>query len=123
MSRSIKTVLIVDDEEALREVIVEILGLLDIDSIEAESGMQALELAQAHKDNIDLFLIDKFMPKMSGEETFAKLNEIIPDRPVIFMSGFGEDAIQISNTSNSPQKFLKKPFGISDLKDLITSFM
>ena len=123
MPRSIKTALVVDDEEALREVIVEVLSLLDIDSIEAEDGMQALALAQEHKDKIDLFLIDKFMPKLTGEETFAKLNKIIPDRPVIFMSGFGEDAVQISNKPSDRQKFLKKPFGISDLKDLISSFM
>ena len=121
MSKEIKTALIVDDEEALREIISEVLSLLNINSIIAEDGFQALEAAREHKDAIDLLLIDLFMPNMSGEETFEKLNELIPDRPVIFMSGYDRDSDTLPELPQGNQKFLKKPFGIGDLKELVES--
>ena len=121
MSKEIKTALIVDDEEALREIISEVLSLLNIESIIAEDGFQAVEAAREHKDNIDLFLIDLFMPNMSGEETFKKLNALVPDCPVIFMSGYDRDSKTLPEFSQGNQKFLKKPFGIVDLKNLVES--
>ncbi len=110
-----------DDEEALREIISEVLSLLNIDSIIAEDGFQALEAVRKHKDEIDLFLIDLFMPNMSGEETFEKINELAPNRPVIFMSGYDKNSDTMPELSRENQKFLKKPFGISDLKNLVES--
>ncbi len=121
MSKAIKTALIVDDEEALREIISEVLGLLNIDTIIAEDGFQAIEAVRKHKDTIDLFLIDLFMPNMSGEETFEKLNELVPNCPVIFMSGYDRDSKTLPEFSQGNQKFLKKPFGIVDLKNLVES--
>ncbi len=121
MSKEIKTALIVDDEEALREIISEVLGLLNIKTIIAEDGFQAVEAAREHKDNIDLFLIDLFMPNMSGEETFEKLNKLVPNCPVIFMSGYDRDSKTLPEFSQGNQKFLKKPFGIVDLKNLVES--
>lgn len=119
MANEFKTALIVDDEEALREIISEVLELLGIESIIAEDGMQALELAGQHKNAIDLLLIDMFMPNLSGEETFVKLEEIIPGKPVIFMSGYDQDNDKISITTGGRHHFLKKPFGIGQLKELV----
>lgn len=121
MSKEIKTALIVDDEDALREIISEVLGFLDIKSIAAEDGVKAVELAKENKEEIDLFLIDLFMPNMSGEETYEKLNELLPERPVIFMSGYDQDSNNITKNVSGQQHFLKKPFGIGELKDLVSS--
>ena len=121
MPKDMKTALIVDDEEALREIISEVLALLEINSIIAEDGFQAVEAVREHKDKIDLFLIDLYMPNMSGEETFKKLDELAPNRPVIFMSGYDRDSSTMPKVLNKNQKFLKKPFGIVDLKNLIES--
>ncbi len=123
MSDKIKKALIVDDEQSLREIITEVLSMLDIESIVAEDGPQALELAKQHKDDMDLFLIDLFMPNMSGQETFAKLNELMPDRAVIFMSGYDRSNTSLAGEMPSRQYFLKKPFGIMELKDLVASIM
>jgi len=112
--------MVVDDEEALREIICEVLEMLDIDVVTAEDGLQAIEKAKAEKDSIDFFLIDLFMPNISGEETYRKLNEIFPNRPVVFMSGFDKEAAPVGNGNF---KFLKKPFTIMQLKDVITSLM
>ena len=121
MADNIKKALVVDDEESLREIITEVLSMLEIDSFVAENGQQAIELAEQHKEEVDLFLIDLFMPNMSGQETYAKLNEIIPDKTVIFMSGFDRSNTSLAGTLPSKQFFLKKPFGIMELKDLVVS--
>lgn len=121
MTNNIRKVLIVDDEEALREIVSEVLSYLDIECIVAEDGIQAIEMASSHKDSIDLFLIDMFMPNMSGEETYEKLSEMIPDCPVIFMSGYEKDSESIAQDAGKDLNFLKKPFGINDLKNLVLS--
>ncbi len=123
MADTIKKALIVDDEESLREIITEVLSMLEIESIVAENGQQAIELAEQHKENVDLFLIDLFMPNMSGQETFAKLNELIPNKTVIFMSGFDRSNTSLAGEMPPNQYFLKKPFGIMELKDLVASIM
>ena len=123
MAENLKKALVVDDEEALREIITEVLELLDIESIVAENGMQAIELAEKNKDNIDLFLIDLFMPNMSGEETFNKLNEMMPGKPVIFMSGYDQSNTTLAGEEPGIHQFLKKPFSILDLKKMISAIL
>lgn len=118
MPSSKKKALVVDDEESLREIIAEVLEMMDIDVILAEDGTQAVEKVESANNDIDFFLIDLFMPNMSGAETYKKLNEILPGRPVIFMSGFNEDT---APPPTGTQRFLKKPFTITQIKELITS--
>lgn len=121
MTNNIHKALIIDDEEALREIVAEVLSLLEIETIVAEDGIEAIKLASEQKDSIDLFLIDMFMPNMSGEETYKKLNKMIPDCPVIFMSGYEKDSEAIGLDEKVKINFLKKPFAIADLKDLVLS--
>ena len=121
MAKKVKTALIVDDEEALREIIVEVLAMMDIKALPAENGMRAVEITREQKNEIDLMLIDMFMPKMSGDETYTKLCEIVPDCPVIFMSGYDEE--QEDRDKNDTMLFLKKPFTINDLKAAISEFI
>lgn len=121
MASSIRKALIVDDEEALREIVSEVLSIIEIESIVAEDGLAAIKLASEHKESIDLFLIDMFMPNMSGEDTYKKLSKMIPDCPVIFMSGFEKDSQALALDVGKNINFLKKPFSIGDLKDLVLS--
>jgi len=119
VSNQIKTAMVVEDEEALRDIISEVLSMLGIESVVCENGVIAVKKAESTTPDIDLFIIDLFMPDMSGEKTFRKLNKIYPDKPVIFMSGFDESAIKMTKDN---QKFLKKPFTIIDLKNIILEF-
>lgn len=119
MSDQIKRAMVVEDEEALRDIIGEVLNILGIESIICESGAIAVESAESEGNEIDLFIIDLFMPDMSGEATFKKLDKIFPNRPVIFMSGYDDTAVKITKNN---QKFLKKPFTINNLKDTIQQF-
>ncbi|MBN2424052.1 MAG: response regulator [Calditrichaceae bacterium] len=123
MAYTIKKALVVDDEEPLREIIGEVLALLNIETFKAENGNTALEIAQKHKAEIDLMLIDFYMPEMSGEEAYAKLKHILPNCPVVFMSGY-DYTDQISSTPGDPPKvFVKKPFTIAQLQTTVKSFI
>ena len=116
----IKKALIVDDEDALRDIIVEVLSMQDIESIQAANGMDAIKLAKEHKDEIDLLILDMFMPVMSGEETYKNISEFMPECNVIFMSGYNSDQSFSETEFNNKQRFLKKPFTISGLRTLIS---
>lgn len=116
----IKKALIIDDEDALREIISEVLAMQDIRTIQAANGNEGIRLAAEHKEDIDLLIIDMFMPVMSGEETYKQISEILPDCKVIFMSGYNSDQSFSDTDFGSNQRFLKKPFTITGLKDMIT---
>lgn len=115
----IKKALVVDDEEALRDIIVEVLSMQDIDTIQAANGIEALKLAKEHKDEIDLLIMDMYMPMMSGEETFKQISKFMPDCTVIFMSGYNNDQSFSDSEMGSQCRFLKKPFTISGLREMI----
>jgi len=115
----IKKALIVDDEDALREIISEVLSMQDIDTIQASNGNEAIQLAKDNREDLDLLIIDMFMPAMSGEETYKQINEFLPDTKVIFMSGYNSDQSFSETEFGETLRFLKKPFTISGLRDLI----
>lgn len=115
----VKKALIVDDEEALREIIAEVLTLMDITSYQANNGNEAIELVSKHKEEIGLLLIDMYMPNMSGEETYKRLAKFLPDALAIFMSGFENDQSFADTPMSTRQRFLKKPFTIIQLKDMV----
>jgi len=121
MSVEINKALVVDDEDALREIVVEVLEILGIGALEAPDGEQALELARNNAQAIDVVFLDLFMPRMSGEETYRKLAEIIPGKPVVFMSGYDQNHPQTANIVGENNKFLKKPFTINQIKEIILS--
>ncbi|MGD9898472.1 MAG: response regulator [Calditrichaceae bacterium] len=114
-----KKALIVDDEEALREIIAEVLSLMDITSYQANNGMEAIEIVSKHKDEIGLLLIDMYMPNMSGEETYRQIEKFLPESLAIFMSGFENDQSFADTPMSTRQRFLKKPFTITQLKDMV----
>lgn len=118
-----KKALIIDDEEALREVIVEVLSLSGIDSFMAENGAKAIELASQHKNEIGLLLIDLFMPDLSGIETYQQLCKVLPAIPVIFMSGLNNDQELFSSLNRDNYIFLKKPFSIEALIETVSNIL
>jgi two-component system response regulator YesN len=118
-----KKALIIDDEEPLREIIGEVLSLLDIECLKAESGHVALNIAREKKDDIGLMLIDFFMPEMSGEEVYAKIKGVLPRCPVIFMSGYDYTDQINSRPGEPPKVFIKKPFTIAQLQEVVKAIL
>jgi two-component system cell cycle sensor histidine kinase/response regulator CckA len=86
-------ILVVDDELAVRQVLVGILEHAGYEVVEACDGQEAVDIFREQSDTIDCVLLDLSMPKLDGEEAFAQMREIRGDARVILSSGFTEQEI------------------------------
>jgi CheY-like chemotaxis protein len=110
-----ETVLLVEDEESVRQLVRETLETKGYHVIEAENGNAGLAAAEAHKATIDLLITDVIMPAMGGHELVQRLVESRPAIKVLYLSGYSEDAIVDQNTGESSKAFLQKPFTLQNL--------
>jgi two-component system, cell cycle sensor histidine kinase and response regulator CckA len=109
------TVLLVEDEEAVRSFAARALGQRGYNVLSATTGAEALEVFDKHHGDVDLVVSDVVMPEMDGPTLFEKLRRERPDLKVIFISGYAEDAFRRHLAENEDFMFLQKPF---DLKEL-----
>ena len=106
-----ETVLLVEDDEAVRIVIRRVLERHGYDVIEANDGVQALEVCSLYQ--VDLVLSDVVMPRMSGRVLVDRLKEL-PKRPrVLMMSGYTEDEIERHGPFPPGTPFIEKPFSVA----------
>jgi signal transduction histidine kinase/CheY-like chemotaxis protein len=114
------TILIVDDEEGVREVAERMLQEIGFCTLAAEDGRKALDLLERAETEIAGVLLDVSMPRMGGQETLLRLRALRPDLPVVMMSGYTEQVVaeQLGESSQSTG-FLQKPFVA---EDLVTAF-
>lgn len=108
-------VLIVDDEAAIREAVRDILELVEIETIMAANGQEAIDLFVQHRDRIKAILLDVRMPVMSGTETYEKLRELDSDVKIILSSGYDEKMTALNMTEDSALQFLRKPYALDAL--------
>jgi two-component system cell cycle sensor histidine kinase/response regulator CckA len=108
-----KTILLVDDEQAVRSIVLRILRRADYEVVEAEDGAAAIRIAESHPGAIDLVVTDMFMPGMMGPEMVRKLMVMRPGIRALFMSGYADK----DSTSGVPlgANFLGKPFSSAEL--------
>ncbi|MHB8772483.1 MAG: nuclear transport factor 2 family protein [Syntrophales bacterium] len=111
------TVLLVEDEEMVRDTAAAMLEHLGFSVLSARDGIEAVELFRRHEDEIRCVLCDLTMPRLSGWETLAALRGIAPDIPVILASGYDESRVMAGDHSEWPQAFLGKPYTIKGLGD------
>jgi PAS domain S-box-containing protein len=107
------TVLVADDEAALRQTIVEILRSSGYNVLESRSAEDALEVARRNAGKIDILLTDIVMPGLRGTELARRVQEIQPGVKVVFMSGYAEGLPEAELPPNSA--FLQKPFRFATL--------
>ncbi len=110
-----ETVLVVEDEEMVRELACETLEAYGYSIIEAKSPTDSLQLAANYKAPIHLLLTDVIMPEMNGGELYKKLTIIRPDIKVLYMSGYTDNVIVHHGVLDEGVHFLQKPFTIHDL--------
>ena len=91
--RGSETILLVEDEEKVREVVTSVLERQGYRVLSAADGFQALQLAAEHAERIDLLLSDVVLPKLSGPELAKRLAAVRPAMKVLFMSGYTDDRI------------------------------
>jgi DNA-binding response OmpR family regulator len=106
-------VLVIEDNNDLRNYLRLALEALDFKVLTAENGVAALKYASDHR--IDVALIDLFMPEMDGIETIAELRKRFPDINVIAMSGKPGDMYLNVARELGARKVLRKPFEINEL--------
>jgi PAS domain S-box-containing protein len=103
-----ETVLVVEDEDALREVARRILERNGYAVLTSSGGQEAIALAERHRGAIDLLLTDVIMPKMLGKEVAARIGEIRPGTPVLYMSGYARPVL--GSTLGEEIELIEKPF-------------
>jgi CheY-like chemotaxis protein len=114
-SRGTETILVAEDEEALREAVCDYLCSMGYTVLAAGSGKEALSVVSEHEGNIDLIITDMVMPGMSGRELAQMLGSLRPDLKTIFMSGYSDDAALRHGIKDTDATFLQKPFSLGTL--------
>jgi len=104
-----ETILLVEDDELVRNLSFDILTNQGYTVLVAQDGMDALDTCQGYQGNIDLLLTDVVMPKMSGTELAEKIIKVHPDIHILFMSGYTENAIVNNGILKSGVNFIHKP--------------
>jgi CheY-like chemotaxis protein len=108
-------VLLVEDEDDVRALAREVLERHGHTVLEARDGAQAWALFEREGCRIDFVLTDVVMPRMSGRELVDRVRVTRPDMPVLYMSGYTEDAIVRHGVRDASLLLLAKPFSPSDL--------
>jgi PAS domain S-box-containing protein len=102
--------LVVDDEEVVREMVAEVLEHEGLDVVAAADGERGLELFGQQGKGFDVVLLDLSMPGLGGEETFVRLTERAPDIPVILSSGYDHAEAIRRFEERQPAGFIQKPY-------------
>ena len=110
-----ETILVVDDEEVVRDLTQEVLSSYGYNVLLAQDGLEAIHVYKAFGHDIDLVLLDMFMPRMSGTETYDELKEINPDIKVLFCSGHGSSHKIYEGLRNDDLHWVSKPFKVDEL--------
>ena len=107
-------VLLIDDDNAVRQVFRKLLGVLGFTVTEAASGNQGLELLQADPQHYQLVVLDWIMPGMTGKQTLEAVRVLAPELPVILISGYNPEDL---GTHDEHVTCLQKPMTLAELRE------
>jgi two-component system, cell cycle sensor histidine kinase and response regulator CckA len=110
-----ETVLLVEDDEALRESISTYLDLHGYKVLEASDGVQALDIAKQHAASIQVLITDMILPKIRGAEVAQEIAKISPQAVTLFMSGYTDRELIDYDPASLTVGFLQKPFAFQVL--------
>ena len=122
-ARSSETILLVEDEPAVRRLARRALEAQGFRILEAANGHEALEICEKHVTELDMLLTDVVMPRMSGVELASRLTAIDPGLRVLYMSGYTEDALGQRGVLSPETAFLNKPFTPATLVEAVRAVL
>ncbi|MFC1533710.1 response regulator [Thermodesulfobacteriota bacterium] len=117
------TILIVDDESLVLEVVVEYLRSLEYNVLHAKGGNEAITIYKEKKEDIDLVILDLIMPDMGGGEAFDTMKSINPDIKVLLSSGYSVDGRATEILKRGCNSFIQKPFDMETLSQSINEVL
>ncbi len=112
-------VLVIDDDEAVRDFVSNVLGEFGYEVLIAVDGLAGMAQFSEHRDRIDLVLLDLTMPNMDGKETYAQMRAKRPDVATVLMSGYNEQDATQEFVGKGLAGFLAKPFLVADLMGIV----
>jgi CheY-like chemotaxis protein len=113
------TVLVVEDEDALRQAVVKILRSEGFEVYEASNGSAAIDRLRAEEDKVDLILLDMTIPGASSQEVVAEAARVRPDIKVIVTSAYSREMIMDKMRASQIYGFIRKPFRLADLTKML----
>lgn len=117
------TILLTEDNEMVRTVTRELLKQGGYDVIEAGSSEQAIKQFEKHQDEICLVILDVIMPHMQGPQLCARLRQLRPALPVLFITGQAKEGLDLDKLSEEHSGFIQKPFQQSELLAAVESLL
>jgi two-component system cell cycle sensor histidine kinase/response regulator CckA len=117
------TVLVVEDEPAVRKGVTLALRRAGFTVFAAEDGVEAVAVFREHRAEIGGVLCDLTMPRMNGWDTLAALRKLAPGLPVILSSGYSEAQVLEGHHPERPQAFLRKPYETEALISAISQIL
>jgi two-component system cell cycle sensor histidine kinase/response regulator CckA len=121
--RGTETVLLVEDEDALRRAAAELLSLRGYNVLQAKDGLDALSVAKNYGSTIHLAITDVVMPHMSGGELAKELETLRPETRVLFVSGYAGQIVLDHHVVDVENNFLQKPFTLKQLTSKIRAIV
>jgi PAS domain S-box-containing protein len=116
---AVGTVLIIEDEDALRYPTAKMLRRTGFTVLEAGDGRDATEQFRTHADNVDAVLLDLTLPGVSGPEILRELYRIRPDVKVVITTAFSWERVKAEIGDHPPSMFIRKPYNLADLSQLL----
>lgn len=117
------TVLLVDDEQVLRDMGTALLEAMGFNAVTAENGHRAIEIYRQHGKKIGAVLLDLTMPEMGGIETYRELRKLSTIIPVIICSGFTLESVEDVIADDPHACFVQKPYNPVELRSALTGMM
>jgi len=111
----VETILVVEDEEQVRELVIEMLELKGYNVLEASNGKNAIDVYNNNIEDICLILTDVVMPEMGGKKMIENLVNFKEGTKIIYMSGYTDNAIDEQGILDPGTEFIQKPFSPFDL--------
>jgi PAS domain S-box-containing protein len=121
--RGTETVLIVEDDSEVRDLIKKVLSRYGYTLIEARTGAEALSLNDQYPETIDLLLTDVVLPGLNGRQVAEQIQESRPDIKILFMSGYSGNILESQGVSEREIRLLQKPFTPTDLVEAIRTVL
>jgi two-component system, cell cycle sensor histidine kinase and response regulator CckA len=122
-TRGSGAVLVVDDEDVVRRVVVRALESAGYEVVAARGGREAIAAVEAAPDRFALVVLDLTMPELDGRETNDRLKRLCPSLPVLLMSGYAEQDASDRFADSDLAGFLPKPFSVQALQQAVASIL